>query len=57
MFGGICHETQNCFIVLVKKPDNDTLLHVIKEQVDTGTTITLVPPPSRGILFRPSCNK
>ena len=57
VFGGVCRETQNCFMVLVKKPDNDTLLHVIKEQVETGTTITLVSPPSRRIRFRSSDNK
>ena len=57
VFSGVCHEIQKCFMVPVKKADNDTLLHVIKEQMETGTTITLVPPSSRGIHFRPSCDK
>ena len=34
-----CHQTQNCFMLLVEKPDSDTLLRVIKELVETGTTI------------------
>lgn len=39
VFGGICRETRACFMVPVDKRDSETLLAVIEERIEPGTTI------------------
>ena len=39
MFGGICRETREVFVVPVPTRDRDTLLGVIKEKILPGTTV------------------
>ncbi|KAK3873925.1 hypothetical protein Pcinc_021103 [Petrolisthes cinctipes] len=39
VFGGICRQTRAVFLVPVEKRDRETLLNVIKERVEPGTTI------------------
>ncbi|KAK3881172.1 hypothetical protein Pcinc_014377 [Petrolisthes cinctipes] len=39
VFGGICQETRAVFLVPVEKCDQETLLNVIRERVEPGTTI------------------
>ena len=37
--GGLCRETRSCFMVPVEKRDGETLLKVIEERIEPGTTI------------------
>lgn len=39
VFGGVCRQTRDCFMVPVERRDSDTLLSVIQERVEPGTTI------------------
>ena len=39
IFGGICRETKEMFLVSVEKRDKATLLPIIKEKIKEGTTI------------------
>lgn len=39
VFGGVCRETRSCFMVPVDKRDSETLLRVIKDKIEPGTTI------------------
>ena len=39
VFGGLCRETRECFMVPVEKRDSATLLGIIKEKIAPGTTI------------------
>lgn len=39
VFGGICRETRTCFMVPVEKRDTATLLTIIREKIEPGTTI------------------
>ena len=39
VFGAVCRETRECFMVPVAKRDSATLLYVIKERILPGTTI------------------
>ena len=39
VFGGVCRETRSCFMVPVEKRDTDTLLAIIKDKIEPGTTI------------------
>ena len=39
VFGGICHETRELFMVPMPTRDRDTLLSIIKEKILPGTTI------------------
>ena len=39
IFGGICRETKEMFLVSVEKRDKNTLLPIIKERIKQGTTI------------------
>ena len=39
IFGGICRETREMFLVIVPKRDKETLLPIIKSRIRQGTTI------------------
>ena len=39
VFGAICRETRECFMVPVEERNKDTLLTIIKERIQPGTTI------------------
>lgn len=39
VFGGVCRQTRQCFMVPVNQRDSQTLLNVIKEKILPGTTI------------------
>lgn len=39
VFGGVCRETRQCFMIPVEKRDTNTLLNIIKEKIEPGTTI------------------
>ena len=39
VFGGICHETRQFFLVPVEDRTSETLLKIIKEKIKPGTTI------------------
>ena len=39
VFGGICRETREFFVVPVPERNRETLLHVIKDNIHEGTTI------------------
>ncbi|KAK3892374.1 hypothetical protein Pcinc_003744 [Petrolisthes cinctipes] len=39
VFGGICRQTRSFFMVPVPSRDKDTLLAVIKERIEPGTTV------------------
>lgn len=39
VFGGLCRETRTCFMVPVEKRDSETLLNIIKERIQPGSTI------------------
>ncbi|KAK4325118.1 hypothetical protein Pmani_004273 [Petrolisthes manimaculis] len=46
VFGGICRQTREVFLVPVEKQDRETLLNVIKQRVEPGTTIISVGEPT-----------
>ena len=39
VFGGVCGDTRECFMVSVEQRDSATLLAIIKERILPGTTI------------------
>lgn len=39
VYGGVCRETRECFMVPVEQHDNHTLLEVIKDHIEPGTQI------------------
>ena len=39
VFGGICRETRECFMVPVENRDSETLVRLIKDYIKPGTTI------------------
>ena len=39
VFGGICRESRTCFMVPVEKRDSTTLLEIIQEKIEPGSTI------------------
>lgn len=39
VFGGVCRETRDCFMVPVERRDSETLLSIIKDRIESGTTI------------------
>ncbi|XP_066946384.1 uncharacterized protein [Macrobrachium rosenbergii] len=38
-FGGICRETRQFFMVPVEECNRETLLHIVKEKIEPGTTV------------------